>query len=122
MMPISESTNLLPGVPLGIQQDVQEAERCHFAQCYKASVVMCRRALQLGLIEKGISDTRLKTMIQNASDKGILTGRNVALAESIKDFGDGGAHRPENITAQDANLTIYACVGLLNEMFKPAKP
>jgi hypothetical protein len=45
-MPITESTRL-SGVPADIVQDVKEAETCYFNQTYKASVVVCRRALQL---------------------------------------------------------------------------
>ena len=55
-MPISESRNLDSQVPDGIVQDVEEAERAHFTRCYKASVIMCRRAMQLGLIDKDIPD------------------------------------------------------------------
>jgi len=120
MMPVHESDSLIAEVPEGLIQDVEEAERAHFGQCYKASVVMCRRALQLALVEKGISDKPFSIMLREAEQCGILTGRNVGLAETIKDLGDAGAHRREEITAQDANLMIYASVRLLNEMFAPA--
>ena len=51
-LPVAESRKLNEDVPDGIKQDVQEAEGAHFAQNYKSSAVMCRRALQLALEDK----------------------------------------------------------------------
>ena len=44
-MPVLESQNLGGNVPDGLVEDIREAERAHFARVYKASVVMCRRAV-----------------------------------------------------------------------------
>jgi len=95
-MPVSESTNLTSAVPEGLKQDIEEAESDHFAQSYKSSVVMCRRAIQLGLQEAphGINDGPFSRMLQEARTKTppVLTTRTDSLVEAIKDYGDGGAH------------------------------
>jgi hypothetical protein len=127
-LPISESTNLSPRVPLGIKQDVEEAERDHFTRSYKSAVVMCRRALQLGLElmpdapQGGTLGPLLgwakkqhrpsKTQVQP-----LLSARVTLLAEGIKDYGDGGAHRPEIFEPGTVAMVIRVTVEVLNELF-----
>jgi hypothetical protein len=117
--PASESRNLSPGVPPGLRQDIEEAERCHYGRCDKAGVVMCRRAIQLGLIEKGIPDAPFSRMIGDAQARtpALLTASTFAHVDAIKEFGDRGAHRTENVTANDLQVAIYATVKALNELF-----
>jgi hypothetical protein len=66
-LPVSESFNLSSKVPPALIQDVKDAEETHFAGVYRASVVMCRRALQLGFQENpyNISDGPYSRMVQN---------------------------------------------------------
>ena len=42
-MPGAGSADLNTTIPPGLVEDVEEAERCHFMQAYKATVVMCKR-------------------------------------------------------------------------------
>jgi hypothetical protein len=118
-LPVSESKNLIGDVPRGLVQDVEEAERAHYAHCFKAAVVMGRRAAQLALVEKGITDGPFQRMIDDAvtATPPILSVRAMTLADGIKDYGDGGAHRVEEITASDARHVIYSTVKILNELF-----
>lgn len=117
--PASESQNLSPNVPQGLIEDIEEAERCHYGQCYKAGVVICRRAIQLGLEERGVSDAAFSKMITNAQalTPPLLTPSTFALVDGIKELGDRGAHRTENVTANDLQVAIYAAVKALNELF-----
>jgi hypothetical protein len=118
-LPGVQSDKLNTSVPDDIRGDVREAERAHYAQCYKASVTMCRRAVQLGLIDKGIGDKPLGKMLKEAKDiKKLLTDDTYNLATSIKHFGDIGAHREEIIEPEVARLVIFATVQMLNEIFK----
>ena len=116
-MPNAESAKLPSTTPNDIKDDVKEAERAHYAQCYKACVAMCRRALQLSLIEKDIEDTNLGEMLKNALSKGLLTSDTYELAKSIKRFGDKGVHRNETLDSKEVELVIYATVRMLNELF-----
>lgn len=116
-MPISDSKGLI-AVPDGVQQDVEEAERAHFSQCFKAAVVMCRRAMQLGLVDKGIPDASLTSMLEQAKKQGILKDdRAYALALGIKDYGDGGAHREDDFTDSEVRAVVFAAVKLLNDIY-----
>jgi len=123
MMPILESASLSQSVLAGIVQDIQEAERAHFAQLYKASVVMCRRAIQLGLgaPPHNITDGPFSRMLTDAQAKtpSSLSSRGFVLAEAVKDYGDAGAHRIEEISASDARTAIFSAVKVLNELFPP---
>lgn len=116
-----QSTKLTSKVPNDIKEDIQEAERAHDALCYKACVAMCRRALQLSLIEKGIEDKPLSKMLKDALDTSQewhLTQDTYTLATTIKTYADIALHRTEKIDSEKARLAIYTAVQMLNELFK----
>ena len=115
-MPVHESAKLV-NVPPGIEQDGLEAETCHFHEEYKASVVMCRRAMQLSLIEQGIIDRALTAMLTEAKTKGLIDDKTYGIAWAVKDYGDMGAHRIEELGDSEARTTIFATVVLLNHLF-----
>jgi len=117
-LPGQQSNRLNPSVPADLIDDVQEAERANYFQFYKACAAMCRRALQLGLIEKGIPDGALGGMIESAKNQELIEQRIFDLAMSIKGFGDIGVHRKEELEPQDINMFIHATVRMLNELFK----
>jgi DNA-directed RNA polymerase subunit M/transcription elongation factor TFIIS len=115
-LPGQQSNNLDSKIAEDIKGDIVEAERALFNQCYKASVVMCRRALQLTLIDMGIENNPLQKMLIEAKPK--FTEKTFAIAGFIKGFGDIGAHRREAIELDDAKMTIYTTVKMLNELSK----
>lgn len=117
-LPGIQSDKLNASVSDDIQEDVREAERANFAQCYKASATMCRRAVQLGLIDKGIPDAQLGVMLKQALSQKLLNQDLYNLATSIKGFGDIGAHRREDLEPQEVNMLIYATVRMLNKLFE----
>ena len=119
-MPVAESTKLV-NVPDGIKQDIEEAERTHFARAYKASAVMCRRAMLLGLVEKKVEDQPAAAMLEKAQKGGVLIDdRIVAQMSGVIDYGHGGAHRHEEYDPQEiANMTTVARI-VLNYLFDPS--
>ncbi|MFC1932521.1 DUF4145 domain-containing protein [Chloroflexota bacterium] len=116
-IPGAQSQHLESVVPDDIKEDVREAERANYSQCYKACVAMCRRALQISLIEKGVEDKPLGQMIDEARKKGLLDEKEYNLATSIKGYGDIGVHRREDLNQEDANIAIYTTVKMLNSVF-----
>ena len=46
----------------------------------------------------------------------LLSQRAISLAEGIKDYGDGGAHRVEEFLPQTVALVIHVTVMALNEL------
>lgn len=127
-LPISESTNLISKVPLGIKQDIEEAERDHFARSYKSAVVMCRRALGLSIEEipgapTGRTVGPLINWAKSQNHPSIATEplvrpRIASLVEGIKDYGDGGAHRPETLDASTTAMVITVTVQAVNEILR----
>ena len=124
-LPIEESTNLLKSVPAALIQDVKDAEDVFFARVYRAGVVMCRRALQLGFqepphnIRDGPYGTMLKNLM-NLPEPPLSTG-TYGLASSIGDYGGIGAHTPNPVSLEEARSAIFTTVRVLNELF-PSKP
>ena len=116
-LPGAQSDRLNSSVPSDIKDDVGESERANYAQCYKACVAMCRRALQLSLIEKGVEDKPLSQMLKDALSSKLLTQNTYNLSTSIKGYGDIGVHRKEQIEPEEAKLVIYTTVRMLNQIF-----
>jgi len=116
-LPGVQSDRLNSSVPSDIKEDTQEAERANYGQCHKACVTMCRRALQLGLIDRRIGDGPLGGMLNQALSSNVLKQEIYNLATSIKGYGDIGAHRREQLEPQEVNMVIYATVRMLNELF-----
>ena len=123
-MPGSEAQNLHGKVPEGLVEDIQEAERCHFANSLKAAAVMCRRALQLGLEDRGVTvpgtkKPTLGLLLGEARKKTppLLHDDTFMLADGIKDIGDAGAHQRGTLDERDASMLIHVSVRVLNELF-----
>jgi len=115
-LPVEVSQNLNAAIPDDIIADIKEAERAEYLQCHKAAATMCRRALQIGLIDKGVSDKPLSGMIEDAKTQGLLDDKTYILAKSIKGFGDIGAHRNETLERGDIQMLIHLTVKMLNEL------
>ena len=105
---------------------------CHFAsrnakrytkqRAYKSVTVMCRRAIGLALEHFGCQGRTLGPLLVDARKKKLLSVRVDALAEGIKDFGDGGAHRVGDLEADGTAQVIYNARLALNELFDPQGP
>ncbi len=117
-LPDIQSDGLNSSVPSDIKDDVRESEKAHYNQCDKACVTMCRRALQIGLIDKGIADSPLSVMLKEALTQKLLEQRTYDLANTIKGYGDIGAHRREDLEPEEVKMVIYATVKMLNELFQ----
>ena len=124
-MPSRGAGRLSREVPEDYVQDMEEADKAFYGQAYKGVVVLCRRVVQLGLEDHGAEGRTLGPVLGSARKLSPppLTARAFALAEGIKDFGDGGAHRREKINREDALGAIHAAVTVLNELFpEPPAP
>ena len=120
-MPVLESQQLGGNVPLGLIEDIEQAEQAHFARVYKASVIVCRRAVQLGLAAPphNIPDRNFAAMIVDAQAIAppVLSARGFIHLEGVKEYADIGAHRTEEITAMDSRAAIFSAVNVLKELF-----
>ena len=128
-LPVALAKRLRANVPDGLVEDIEEAQRSHVAQNYKASVVMCRRAAQLGLeYVLELSNERLtlgplleRERLSNGG-QGTLSIGTYHLAVRIKQTGDQGAHRIEELNPATVGVMIHDTVDVLNELYESMPP
>ena len=114
-LPGAQSHRLDLKVPQGIKEDVEEAESTSVGMSYKASVVMCRRALQLALeLVLQVEGQTLGPLLTQAKEQSVVDDRIFYLAQRVKDFGDGGAHRVGAIDPNTVAVVIHDTVEVLN--------
>ena len=103
-----------------IIDDYQEAGKCLDAGCYKASMVMSRRALQRCLKEQGCPQKKLYDAIEHAVKDSILRKAFHPIAEEIRQYGNLSAH-PDDDQLDNANYNnakqILEFVALLVQEF-----
>lgn len=112
------STTFDDDVPKNILQDYKDAYRL-VGEVDRASVTLCRGAVQSILREQGHSGSSLFDEIEDAYNKGALTKELMQLADAIRAFGNWGAH-PTGIPHQQSIKTAEAetCIIFLEELMK----
>ena len=110
--PLGKPDDRVPeAVPQVIAADFKEALRCHWIQAYKATVGMCRRAVQATALEKKASAKKtLVDQIDELAAKGIITEPLKRMAHEVRLTGNVGAHPDEDglkdVTEQDASDVV----------------
>jgi len=113
-------------VPSRVAEDYVEAIKCFDIGANRASVVMCRRALQSSVIEKGAEKDRLVDQIDELYDTQIITKDIKDWAHEIRLTGNIGAHPDEDgledVTPEDAEELLKFMEEYLNYVYiMPAK-
>ena len=113
-------------VPKEIAADFSEALRCHFIKSYKASVVMCRRAIQSSAIELKAKGGRLIDQIDDLFSSGKITEALKEFAHEVRLTGNDGAHPDKdglaNVGEKDSNDIIDFTREYLHHVYvMPAK-
>ena len=106
----SADDSVTDSVPKKIASDFSEALRCFHVKCYKATVTMCRRAIQASSKEFRAGGEQLIHQIDDLAKKGKITESLKEMAHQIRKIGNDGAH-PDNdilkeVTEQDASEII----------------
>jgi len=121
-MPVTESRKLAPEVAKlreDIVQGVQEAEDTYFYRAYKASVVMCRRAVQLALEhhtgKQGLTLGPLLIHGRTLTPPALLPQTD-QFAERILNLGNEGAHKRVPFDPDDVRTAIHDSVVVVNEL------
>jgi hypothetical protein len=98
--------SVAPEVPPLIASDFQEALRCEWVKAYKATVTMCRRALQASCVELKGKDAKLQDQIDELASNGVITQALKEMAHEVRLAGNDGAHPGKDglsdVTPQDA--------------------
>jgi len=94
-------------IPAAVRDDFVEALRCKSITAYRATVVMCRRALQSSCKDQKATGTQLIQQIDDLAAKGVITRSLQNMAHQIRKLGNAGAHPDDDalsdVTAEDAN-------------------
>jgi len=116
------SHDLSINVPQDVSQDYQEAIRCFNSNAYKATVVMCRRALENTADLKQAIGTFLKNKLEDLHKKGLLDAASYNTASGIREFGNYGAHPKDDLLKAvgefEADLVIKITGRLLTEIWR----
>lgn len=83
-------------IPKGVRDDFVEAVKCKSVNSYKATVVMCRRALQASCHQFGAEGSKLIEQIDDLAKKGKITDALKGTAHDIRKLGNDGAHPDED--------------------------
>lgn len=113
-------------VPAPVADDFKEALRCEWIKSYKASVVMCRRAVQGSVIELGAKGDRLIDQIDYLFKNGKITEALKDFAHEVRLTGNDGAHPGKDglsdVSPKDASDIIEFTREYLHHVYvMPAK-
>jgi hypothetical protein len=113
-------------VPPLIADDFKEALRCEWVKAYKATVTMCRRALQASCVELKASHASLRDQIDELANKRVITDSLKEMAHEVRLTGNDGAHPGKDglndVTDKDARDIIEFTREFFHHVFVvPAK-
>jgi len=98
-------------VPTKIAEDFREALRCRWINAHKATVTMCRRAIQASCLEKKANPKKkLTEQIDEIAKNGFVTEPLRLFAHEVRLEGNEGAHPDadglNDVTDRDADDII----------------
>jgi hypothetical protein len=109
-----------------VAEDFKEALRCHWIKSYRASVVMCRRAIQSSAIDLKAKGGRLIDQIDDLFTSGKITEALKEFAHEVRLTGNDGAHPDKDgladVVEQDSSAIIEFTREYLHHVYvMPAK-
>ena len=115
-----------PEIPADIASDFREAIRCHWVKAFKATVLMCRKSLQVSCDKENAEGNDLFKQIDDLAHKGRITESLKKMAHRIRLLGNRGAHDysdiDDSITEKDANDAINFMAHYLQHDFERLFP
>ena len=114
-------------VPANIAADFKEALRCRWIEGFKATVTMCRRAIQASCLgKKADKNKKLVGQIDELAANGVITTSLKDFAHEVRLEGNDGAHPDadglENVKQKDADDIIEFTREYLHHVYvMPAK-
>jgi hypothetical protein len=90
-------------IPKNLQRCFQEARSCYQARAYNASAIMCRRALEILALERGIKEGSLARSLVKLKDQGDIDQRLFDWCDALRFAGNQAAHEvDQDVTQADA--------------------
>jgi hypothetical protein len=111
-------------VPAEIASDFKEALRARWVKAYKATMLMCRRALETSCTREKAEGRSLFEQIDDLAKKQFITEPLRNMAHGIRLLGNQGAHQQDysditdvNVHEQDADAAIEFMREYLNHVY-----
>lgn len=109
--PLGKPPDIHQAIPPSVASDYKEALQCFTINAPRATVAMCRRALQTSVIEQGAKkDANLVDQIDDLNQQGKITKDLRDWAHQIRLTGNLGAHPDtdglKDVTPQDAEEVL----------------
>lgn len=120
------AANYRKAIPEAVRADFAEAVRCHLAEAYKGVVVLCRRAMQTMMIDKGATKEKLQDQIEEIYGRGLIIEPLQKAAHEVRHFGNFGSHPRDDglddIAEGDADLVLRITQNFMNALYvQPAE-
>ena len=111
-----------PEIPEPIAGEYREAIRCRWVNAYRASVLLCRRALEVSCQLEKAQGKLLFDKIEDLAGRQMITGTLKRMASRIRLLGNTGAHGDymevlDNITEADADDALQFMEHYLNYVY-----
>lgn len=108
--------------PPTVNEEFIEAQRCYDAEAYKATVVICRRALESMADLQQAKGKNLSEKIEDLYGRGLITKGTFEVATQVRQFGNYGAHPKDDllggITGGDAGAILEITQHLLKDVYE----
>jgi hypothetical protein len=109
-------------IPQEVSNDYDEAIRCFNSKAYKATVVMCRRSLEITADLKQANGSNLAQKLEDLKKNGLLDDATYSTASGIRLFGNYGAHPKDDLLKTvrefEAELVIKITGRVLSEIWQ----
>jgi hypothetical protein len=104
-----------PVIPIILRSSLLESVKCYKAKANIASVIMCRRTLEIFCKEKGITERYLVNAIKKLKTNGIINEQLFEWADKLKSIGNEAAHDHDvTISELDAKDALDFTIAILD--------
>lgn len=109
------------GAPPEVDADFIEAQKCHDAEAYKATIVMCRRVLESMADSQQAKGKNLFEKIEDLYKGEVISKGTFEITTQVRQFGNYGAHPKDDllggITERDAGVILEITEHLLKDVY-----
>jgi len=105
-------------IPPSIAASLEEAIKCHSAQCYKAAALMVRRVLEEVCKDQGATGTNLKERIAALAKIIVIPQELLAAADHLRLLGNDAAHIEAQVYQSIGENEVRLAVDLAKELLK----
>lgn len=105
-------------VPASIRDAFDEATRCFRARCFTAATIMCRKALEGVVQERGSKERNLSASLKELHQTGVIDDRLFEWSELLRVTGNDAAHGVDvQVPREDAEDALHFTEAIADYIF-----